>query len=113
MVLRHLPKHVDLHRVKQESHRYSLGNGHIDLHAHSQLAEHVPDGEDPSLQDHMHTHLQHTVILKLTLRHKTDSTDHAAANCTDFASACRFRSFPRFYVSFSPNVPVMLIVLDH
>ena len=52
--LRRLPKHV-----KQESHRYSLGNGHIDLHAHNQLAEHMPDSEDPPLQDHMHTHLQH------------------------------------------------------
>ena len=57
--LRHLPKHVVLHLVKQECHRYSLGNGHIDLHAHNQLAEHMPDGEDPPLQDHMHTHLQH------------------------------------------------------
>ena len=57
--LRRLPKHVVLHLVKQESHRYSLGNGHIGLHAHNQLAEHMPDGEDPPLQDHMHTHLQH------------------------------------------------------
>ena len=54
-----------------------------------------------------------TVILKLTLRHKTDSTERAAADCADFASACRFRSFRRFYVSFFPNFPVMLIVLDH
>ena len=57
--LRRLPKHVVLHLVKQESHWYSLGNGHIDLHAHNQLAERMPDGEDPPLQDHMHTHLQH------------------------------------------------------
>ena len=57
--LRHLPKHVVLHLIEQESHRYSLGNRHIDLHAHNQLAEHMPDGEDPPLQDHMHTHLQH------------------------------------------------------
>ena len=27
--LRRLPKHVVLHLVKQESHPYSLGNGHI------------------------------------------------------------------------------------
>ena len=40
----HLPKHVVLHLVKQESHRYSLGNRHIDLHAHNQLAEHTLDG---------------------------------------------------------------------
>ena len=57
--LRRLPKHVILHLVKQESHRYSLGNGHIDLHAHNQSAEHMPDCEDSPLQDHMHTHLQH------------------------------------------------------
>ena len=36
-----------------------MGNGHIHLHTHNQLPEHVPDGEDPPLQDHMHTHLQH------------------------------------------------------
>ena len=59
VALRHLPKQVILHLVKQDCHRYSLGNGHIDLHAHNQLAEHVPDGKDPPLQDHMHTHLQH------------------------------------------------------
>ena len=57
--LRRLPKHIVLHLVKQESHRYSLGNRHIDLHAHNQLAEHMPNGEDPPLQDHMHMHLQH------------------------------------------------------
>ena len=57
--LQHLPKHVVLHLAKQESHWYSLRNGHKDLHAHNQLAKHVPDGEDPPLQDHMHTHLQH------------------------------------------------------
>ena len=57
--LQRLPKHVVLHLVKQESHQYSLGNGHIDFHAHNQLAEQMPDGEDPPQQDHMHTHLQH------------------------------------------------------
>ena len=57
--LRRLPKHVVLHLVKQESHQYGLGNGHIDLHAHNQLAEHMPDSKDPPLRDHMHTHLQH------------------------------------------------------
>ena len=56
---RSLPKHVILHLIKQEAHRYSLGNGDIDLHAQNQLAEYMPDGEDPPLQDHMHTHLQH------------------------------------------------------
>ena len=58
-LLRCLPKHVVLHLVKQEFHRYSPGNGHIDLQAHNQLAEHMPDGEDPLLRDHMHTYSQH------------------------------------------------------
>ena len=57
--LRRLPNNVVLHLIKQESHRYSLGNRHIDFYAHNQLAEHMPDGGDPPLQDHMHTHLQH------------------------------------------------------
>ena len=57
--LRRLLKHVVLHVLIQESHRYRLGNGHIDLHAPDQLAKHTPDGEDPPLQDHVHTHLQH------------------------------------------------------
>ena len=57
--LRRLPKHYVLRLVKQESHRYSLGNRHIDLHTHNQLAEHMRDSEDQPLQDHMHTHLQH------------------------------------------------------
>ena len=59
--LRSLPKTVVLHLVKQESHRYSLGNGQMDLklHAHNHLAERMLDREDPPLQDHMHTHLQH------------------------------------------------------
>ena len=61
--LRPLPKHVVLHHVKQESHRYSLGNGHIDLHAQNQLAEHMRDNEDPALQDYMHTHLQHLRLI--------------------------------------------------
>ena len=42
----------------------------------------------------------HTVVLKLTLRHKTDFTDRAAASAASAASARSFRSFRRFYVSF-------------
>ena len=49
--------------LNQESHRYSLGNRHIDLHAHNQLAEHMSDGEDPPLQDHMLTHFQHLPLI--------------------------------------------------
>ena len=58
VALRSLPGHVILHLIKQESHRYNLGNGHIHLHAHNQLAEHVPTPNEPPLHDHMHTHLQ-------------------------------------------------------
>ena len=59
MALRNLPGHIDLHLRKQDSHRYNLGNGHIDLHAHNQLVEHVPTPDGPPLHDHMHTHPQH------------------------------------------------------
>ena len=41
-----------------------------------------------------------TVILKLTLRDTTDSNDRATASAASGASACRFRSFCRFCVSF-------------
>ena len=51
----------------------------------------------------------HTVILKLTLRHKTDFTDRAAASAASAASACRFRSFRRFYVSFLISVISYLV----
>ena len=57
--LQEVPGQVVLHLVKQESHRYSFRNGHIDLHVHNQFAEHAPDPDQPPLPDHMHTHLQH------------------------------------------------------
>ena len=53
-----LPGHVVVHLGNRESHRYDLGNGHIDLHAHNQLAGHMPNPDEPPLQDTMHTHLQ-------------------------------------------------------
>ena len=59
LALRNLPGHIVLRLIKQESHRYNLGNGHIDLHAHNQLAKHVPTPEDAPLHDHMHTHFQY------------------------------------------------------
>ena len=45
--LRNLPGHIVLHCIKQDPHRYNLGNRHIDLHAHNQIAEHVPTPTSP------------------------------------------------------------------
>ena len=59
VALRNLRGHIALQLIKKESHRYNLGSGHIDLHAHNQLGEHVPTPDEPPLHDHMHTHLQH------------------------------------------------------
>ena len=59
VALQNLPGHIVFHLIKQESHRYNLGNRHINLHAHNQLAEHVPTPDEPPLHDHMHTQLQH------------------------------------------------------
>ena len=42
VALRNLPWHIVLHLIKQVSHHYNWGNERIDLHAHNQLAEHVP-----------------------------------------------------------------------
>ena len=57
--LQNLPGYVVLHLFKQELHRPSLGNGHIDLHANILLAERVPDPDLPPLVYNMHTHLKH------------------------------------------------------
>ena len=53
-----LPGQVVLHLVKQECHRHSRGNGHIDLHTHNQHTEHTSDPDAPAMDDNMHTHLQ-------------------------------------------------------
>ena len=45
--LRNLPRHIVLYLINQESHRYNLGNGHIDLHTRNQLAEHVSTPDEP------------------------------------------------------------------
>ena len=63
VALRNLPGHIVLHLIKQESHRYNLGNGHIDLHAHHQLAEHVPTTDEHPLHVHMHTRVQHLPLI--------------------------------------------------
>ena len=56
VALRNLPGHIVLNSIKQESHRYNLGNRHIDLHARNQLAEHIPiPGRAPTTRPHANT----------------------------------------------------------
>ena len=50
-----------------------------------------------------------TVVLKLTLRHKSDFTDRAAASAASAASARSFLSFRRFYVSFLKSLISYLV----
>ena len=57
-VLRSLPPYVQLHIVKQESHRHQHGNGKVDIHAVHQRTTHLPTLKVPDL-DQNHTHLQH------------------------------------------------------
>ena len=51
------------HLVKQHFHRYSLGNIHIYLHVHNQIAEHMPNTYEPPLHDHMQPHLHHLTLI--------------------------------------------------
>ena len=48
VALRRLPKHIVLHLVNQESYRYNLGNGHIDLQAHNQSQIRQPPQQQQS-----------------------------------------------------------------
>ena len=66
----------------------------------SQKTEFFPDLAPAALFGDSIGCAKDTVILKLTLRHKTDFTDRAAASEASAASARRFRSFRRFYVRF-------------
>ena len=48
-----------LHIVKQESHRYTYGNGHADTHAQHQSTDHAPELEHVRLNTTHHSQLQH------------------------------------------------------
>ena len=54
-----LPPYVQLHIVKQESHRHQYGNGKVDNQALHQRTTHLPSLQIPDLGQN-HTHLQHT-----------------------------------------------------
>ena len=56
--LRSLPPYVQLHIVKQESHRHQYGNGKVDNQAVHQRTTHLPALQIPDLGRN-HTHLQH------------------------------------------------------
>ena len=56
--LRSLPPYVQLHIVKQESHRHQYGNGKVDNQAVHQRTTHLPTLQSPDLGQN-HTHLQH------------------------------------------------------
>ena len=56
--LRSLLPYVQLHTVKQESHRHQYGNGKVDNQAVHQRTTHLPTLQIPDLGRN-HTHLQH------------------------------------------------------
>ena len=56
--LRSLPPYVQLHIVKQKSHRHQYGNGKVDNQAVHQRTTHLPTLQIPDLGRN-HTHLQH------------------------------------------------------
>ena len=56
--LRSLPPYVQLHIVKQESHRHQYGNGKVDNQAVHQRTTHLPALQIPDVGRN-HTHLQH------------------------------------------------------
>ena len=94
VALRRLSKHVVLHLRKRESHGYSLGNGHIDLHAHNQLAEHMTDSEDPPLQDHMHIHLENLPPLPHPGSHRPGYQTTGSTTTQDRRTSTRNPSAP-------------------
>ena len=56
--LRSLPPYVQLHIVKEESHRHQYGNGKVDNQAVHQRTTHLPNPQVSDLGRN-HTHLQH------------------------------------------------------
>ena len=56
--LRSLPPYVQLHIVKQESHRHQYGNGKVNIPAVHQRTTHLPTHQVPDLERNQ-THVQH------------------------------------------------------
>ena len=59
MAFRGMHPQDPLHIVKQESHRYTYGNGRADTHAKHQSTRHTPGLEHVQLHNPHHSHLQH------------------------------------------------------
>ena len=59
MAFRGMPPQDALHIVKQESHRYTYGNGRTDTQAKHQSTSHTPGLEHVRLDTPHHSHLQH------------------------------------------------------
>ena len=63
MALRGVHPQDALHIVKQESHRYTYGNGRADKHAKHQSTSHTPGLEHVRLDTPHHSHLQHLPLI--------------------------------------------------
>ena len=59
MAFRGMQPHEALHIVKQESHRYTYGNGRADTHAKHQSTNHNRGSGHVRLETPDHRHLQH------------------------------------------------------
>ena len=59
MAFRGMQPQDALHIVKQESDRYTYGNGRADTHAKQQNTNHTPGLEHVRLDTPHHSHLQH------------------------------------------------------
>ena len=67
-----------LHIVKQESHRYTYGNGRADTHAKHESTSHTPGLEHVRLDTPHHSHLQHLPLIpSATLPPQMDARGHA------------------------------------
>ena len=56
--LRNPPPYIQLHILKQESHRHQYGNSKVDIQAVHQRTTHLPALQMTDL-DRTHTHLEH------------------------------------------------------
>ena len=73
MAFRGMQPQDALHIIKQESHRYTYGNGRADTHAKHQSTSHTPGLEHVRLDTPHHSHSQH--LGPNTLGHTTPPMD--------------------------------------